>query len=113
MIPNPRFVGGAASLAQHLQANGGLGETILRKYTRQILEGLEYLHHQNTVHGDIKCSNMLLDHNGNIKLSDFGCTNARINALLTANAKAFMKNQMNKYTSFLMTCHSFTDPTLP
>ena len=39
-----RFVAGASSLAQHLKASGGLNETMLRKYTRQILEGLEYLH---------------------------------------------------------------------
>jgi serine/threonine protein kinase len=70
---------------------------MLRKYTRQILEGLKYLHDRGAVHGDIKCLNMLLDHKGNIKLSDFGCTNAKINALLTAKASDFLKNAPKKY----------------
>ena len=92
-----RFVAGASSLAQHLKESGGLNETMLRKYTRQILEGLKYLHDRGAVHGDIKCLNMLLDHKGNLKLSDYGCTNAKINALLTAKASDFTKNTPKKY----------------
>lgn len=65
---------------------------MLRKYTRQILEGLRYLHDRGTVHGDIKCLNMLLDHKGNIKLSDFGCTNSKILALLSGKVNEFPKH---------------------
>lgn len=96
LIHSFRFVAGASSLAQHLKENGGLNETMLRKYTRQILEGLKYLHDRGTVHGDIKCLNMLLDHMGNIKLSDFGCTNSKIHALLTGTANDFHKTVPKK-----------------
>ena len=47
-------------------------ETIIRKYTVQILEGIEYLHSHNIMHRDIKCANILINRDGVCKLSDFG-----------------------------------------
>ncbi|XP_059648125.1 disease resistance protein UNI-like isoform X2 [Cornus florida] len=41
-------------------------------YTRDILNGLNYLHSRNVVHRDIKCANILVDINGSVKLADFG-----------------------------------------
>ncbi len=47
-------------------------EILLRKYTKQILEGLEYLHVNNVIHRDIKAANILTDSDGLCKLADFG-----------------------------------------
>ncbi|PIN13171.1 MEKK [Handroanthus impetiginosus] len=53
-----------------------LGDPEVSAYTRQILDGLNYLHSQNVVHRDIKCANILVDASGSVKLADFGLAKA-------------------------------------
>ncbi|KAI4982254.1 hypothetical protein ZWY2020_022746 [Hordeum vulgare] len=49
-----------------------LQDSQVSAYTRQILNGLNYLHQRNVLHRDIKCANILVDANGLVKLADFG-----------------------------------------
>ncbi|XP_068434040.1 cyclin-dependent kinase 12 isoform X2 [Clinocottus analis] len=44
----------------------------VRSFMRQLMEGLDYCHKNNFLHRDIKCSNILLNNRGQIKLADFG-----------------------------------------
>ncbi|KAK9079084.1 hypothetical protein SSX86_000754 [Deinandra increscens subsp. villosa] len=50
---------------------GGLGQNVSRRYLRDIVSGLMYLHSHNIVHGDIKPDNLLVSANGTIKIGDF------------------------------------------
>ncbi|CAF0959609.1 unnamed protein product [Rotaria sordida] len=56
-----------------LKLFGPFPNNVLQKYTRQIVEGVAYLHDEGVVHRDIKGKNVMLDKYGNIKLIDFGC----------------------------------------
>lgn len=49
-------------------------EEVLSNYALQILKGLDYLHSQNVIHGDVKAGNILTDRNAVLKLSDFGAS---------------------------------------
>ncbi|XP_072324775.1 mitogen-activated protein kinase kinase kinase 2 isoform X2 [Scyliorhinus torazame] len=62
------------SIKDQLKAYGALTENVTRRYTRQILEGVSYLHSNMIVHRDIKGANILRDSAGNVKLGDFGAS---------------------------------------
>ncbi|KAF8077152.1 hypothetical protein N665_1059s0001 [Sinapis alba] len=49
-----------------------LRDSVVSTYTRQILDGLKYLHGEGFIHRDIKCANILVDASGAVKLADFG-----------------------------------------
>lgn len=45
------------------------------KIFQQLIAGIEYIHKLNVVHRDLKPENLLLDHNHQIKIVDFGLSN--------------------------------------
>ncbi|KAM8946080.1 cyclin-dependent kinase 12 [Pelodytes ibericus] len=47
-------------------------EDHIKSFMKQLMEGLDYCHKKNFLHRDIKCSNILLNNRGHIKLADFG-----------------------------------------
>ncbi|NWX39567.1 M3K19 kinase, partial [Steatornis caripensis] len=66
------FVPGG-SISSIIDRFGPLPEVVLCKYTKQILQGVAYLHDNCVVHRDIKGNNVMLMPNGIVKLIDFGC----------------------------------------
>lgn len=54
----------------------GLDEGIVRRYARETLEGLAYLHSRRVLHRDVKPANLLLGANGSVKLTDFGTSHS-------------------------------------
>lgn len=59
-----------ASLIDEHRVHFSLGE--VKCLTRQLLEGLEYLHRKDIMHRDFKMENLLLTAQGVLKIADFG-----------------------------------------
>ncbi|KAJ1421343.1 Serine/threonine-protein kinase, active site [Sesbania bispinosa] len=52
--------------------HGRLSEAESRRYFQQLIDGVDYCHSKGVYHRDLKPENLLLDSQGNIKISDFG-----------------------------------------
>jgi len=53
-------------------AKGKLKEDVAHKYFKQLINAVDFCHSRGVFHRDIKPENILLDENGNLKVSDFG-----------------------------------------
>ncbi|XP_039613245.1 uncharacterized protein map3k19 isoform X1 [Polypterus senegalus] len=74
------------SIANIINRFGPLPEKVFAIYTKQILQGVEYLHENRVIHRDIKGNNIMLMPSGIIKLIDFGC--AKRLAFLNTSSKS-------------------------
>lgn len=71
------FVGGG-ELFDKIANEGKLPEDKARFYFKQLVEGLEHCHNNGICHRDLKPENLLLDTDGNLKISDFGFSTLNI-----------------------------------
>ncbi|KAJ2369861.1 mitogen-activated protein kinase kinase kinase [Coemansia sp. RSA 2610] len=55
-----------------VQQHGPLPEAVVHSFVAQVAAGLAYLHERAILHRDIKGANILVDHTGTCKISDFG-----------------------------------------
>lgn len=65
------FAGGGELLAK-ISRRGRFTETVARRYFQQLVSALKFCHENGVVHRDVKPQNLLLDEQGNLKISDFG-----------------------------------------
>ncbi|KAL2558290.1 CBL-interacting serine/threonine-protein kinase 10 [Forsythia ovata] len=56
----------------HKVAKGRLREDIARIYFQQLITAVDFCHSRGVYHRDLKPENLLLDENGDLKVSDFG-----------------------------------------
>ncbi|CAH1395525.1 unnamed protein product [Nezara viridula] len=59
-------------LLDYVLGNGEVPEMVMKCWTFQLVLALEYLHTLEIAHRDLKCENILITKNYNIKLADFG-----------------------------------------
>ncbi|KAF2452848.1 cell division control protein 2 [Lineolata rhizophorae] len=63
---------GAAPVLHNL----GLGPDMVKKFMRQLCQGVRYCHAHRVLHRDLKPQNLLINRDGNLKLADFGLARA-------------------------------------
>ena len=65
----------SGELFDYIVAQTRIKEIEACKIFQQVIAGIEYIHKLNVVHRDLKPENLLLDHNHDIKIVDFGLSN--------------------------------------
>jgi mitogen-activated protein kinase kinase kinase len=78
------------SIQSMLHQFGAFSESLICRFSCQILSGVEYLHHKGIVHRDIKGSNILVTDAGIAKLADFGCSK-QLPGLCTASLEESLR----------------------
>lgn len=73
-------------LFDYIVAKGRVKEPEACRFFHQILNGVDYCHHQGVIHRDLKPENLLLDEITGIKIVDFGLGNLAPNGTLLKTA---------------------------
>ncbi|EEB06637.1 CAMK/CAMKL/CHK1 protein kinase Chk1 [Schizosaccharomyces japonicus yFS275] len=59
-------------LFDKIEPDVGVDEDVAQFYFAQLMDGIKFMHSKGVAHRDLKPENLLLDFNGNLKISDFG-----------------------------------------
>ena len=81
-IVMPYIPGG--TLSDYVKEHGPLSLRMAQWYIQQIADALDYAHKRGCVHCDVKPANILIDHDGQVVLSDFGIVRLLDSVSLTA-----------------------------
>lgn len=66
-------------LFEYIQQRGRIPEATARRFMRQLINAVNYMHRMGVVHRDLKLENILVDDYDNLIISDFGFSTARDN----------------------------------
>ncbi|OIW18734.1 hypothetical protein TanjilG_13486 [Lupinus angustifolius] len=84
------------SLADLLKKVKTIPEPYLAAIFKQVLKGLVYLHHErHIIHRDLKPSNLLINHRGEVKITDFGVSTIMESTSGQANSFIGTRNYMS------------------
>lgn len=84
------------NVEQHIKEFGTLNERMIKKFGKQLLKGLEYMHNKKVYHKNLNPTNILVDIDGTIKIS--GCL---IDNLILGNGKEIYNRLLNsKYIEY-------------
>ncbi|KAF2584234.1 hypothetical protein F2Q70_00034318 [Brassica cretica] len=84
------------SLEDFLKSVKTIPESYLSTIFKQVLQGLIYLHHdKHIIHRDLKPSNLLVNHRGEVKITDFGVSTVMTNTAGLANTFVGTYNYMS------------------
>ncbi|KAI4377454.1 hypothetical protein MLD38_015075 [Melastoma candidum] len=84
------------SLADFLKKVKSIPEAYLSAICKQVLKGLLYLHQEkHIIHRDLKPSNLLINHGGEVKITDFGVSTIMANTSGLANTFVGTYNYMS------------------
>ena len=78
------------SVQELLKEYGTFDENVIQKYSRQLLQGLKYLHEQNIFHKNFTPKNIFVDAEGTIKISD-----CFIDSIILGSAKDIYDNLLS------------------